>query len=358
MFKQTFIAFTALLGLNSAALAQTDASPPAQADASQATCPRPAVADTADLQPVAGSNLMTVPVAINDKPKLFLLDIGRAPDQVSEGAAADLHLMRTNLLVTGMDGIEAKNGQAQFHVAMFDVKSGVTATAVQDRVAASSFTIGGSTVHDVVFLVANDRDLGKAKPYDGLLTTGIFSKYDLNLDFGARKFSFLAPTSCPDPGQIIYWPHKVVAVVPMTVVEGKITVPVTINGHAIDAVIDTGSDRTVMRRAFAERTFGLKGDADMTPAGDLRDGTGERVYQHTFPQIAFEGVVANNVPALIEANSMIHKINKEPTLGSKAHFDNDPADRIPDLTLGMDVLHQLHLYIAAGQGKIYVTPAG
>src|SRR5215469_10371053 len=116
MFKQTFVAFTALLGLNSAALAQAEA--PATADTSGATCPRPAVADTADLQPVAGSNLMTVPVAINDKPKLFLLDISRTADQVSEAAASDLQLRRTNLLVTGMDTIPGKLGQNSFHVAM------------------------------------------------------------------------------------------------------------------------------------------------------------------------------------------------------------------------------------------------
>ena len=95
----------------------------------------------------------------------------------------------------------------------------------------------------------------------------------------------------------------------------------------------------------------------MAQAGDLRDGVGERIYQHSFPQIAFGGVIANNVPALIQTNSMVHKINREPTLGSKAQFTADPGERIPDLALGMDVLHQLHLYVAFGQGNLYVTPA-
>jgi hypothetical protein len=30
---------------------------------------------------------------------------------------------------------------------------------------------------------------------------------------------------------------------------------------------------------------------------------------------------------------------------------------VPDLTLGMDVLHQLHMYVVPGQGKVYVTSA-
>jgi predicted aspartyl protease len=300
---------------------------------------------------------MTVPVEINGTAKLFLLEIGRTPDQVSEGTMANLHLPQTTQTV-GTNGLADLNTSSRFTPAMFDVKSGVTATDIQSRVRVASFTIGGATVHDVVLMVANDRDLGKAKPYDGLLTTGLFSQYDIDADFGGKKLSFLTATSCADPNQVAYWHHEVVAVIPMTLANGRISVPVTIDGHEIDAVIDTGSDRTVMRRAIGEQKFGLKADTpEMTPAGDLRDGAGERVYQHTFPKIAFGGVIANNVPALIQTNSMIHKIDRTPTLGSRATFASAPAERVPDLAVGMDVLRQLHLYVAFAQGKLYVTPA-
>jgi hypothetical protein len=361
MHKVLFSAFIALSGLSATAAAQP-VTPPAPSVADQAlaarTCEQPKIADTAPLEPVSGSNLMTVPVAINGQPRQFLLEIGRTADQVSEATMAALHLPQTNK-TTGLSGFADLNTPNQFRAAMFDVKSGVTATEFQAHVLVADFTIGRATVHDVALLVANDRDLGKSKPYDGLLTTGMFSRYDLDLDFGGKKLNFLTPTSCADPNQVAYWPHAVVAVIPMTINNGKITVPVTIDGHAINAVIDTGSDHTVMRRDFAERMFGLKsGTPEMAPAGDLRDGTGERIYQHTFPQIAFGGVIANNVPALIQTNSMVHKIDREPTLGSKAHFDSAPGERLPDLALGMDVLHQLHLYAAVGEDQLYVTPAG
>jgi hypothetical protein len=52
---------------------------------------------------------------------------------------------------------------------------------------------------------------------------------------------------------------------------------------------------------------------------------------------------------------MVHNLNRQPTLGSRAQFDAEP--RIPELTLGMDVLHQLHLYIVSAQGNMYVTAA-
>ena len=163
MFKQTSVAFIAVLGLTSAAMAQTTprnrrhrlrtAPPP---------CARPALADTAELEPVSGSNLMTVPVAINGTPRLFLLEVGRTPDQVSAATMDELHLPQTTQTI-GSNGLADLNTVAQFHPAMFDIKSGITASDIQSRVHIASFTIGGATVHDVVFMVANDRDLGKVQ---------------------------------------------------------------------------------------------------------------------------------------------------------------------------------------------------
>jgi hypothetical protein len=138
--------------------------------------------------------------------------------------------------------------------------------------------------------------------------------------------------------------------------DGKISVPVSIQGHQVNAVIDTSSSRTVMRRDVAELIVGLKADTpEMMPEGNLRDGKGQPVYGHTFSQIAFPGgVAANNVPTLILTNSLIHEISSRMVLGSWA---SSTDSRVPDLTLGMDVLHQLHLYVVYGQKNLYVTAA-
>jgi predicted aspartyl protease len=251
-----------------------------------------------------------------------------------------------------------QNATFRFEAPVFDVRGTATPRNYQARVHAASVTIGSATLADLGFLVSSDAELGKSKPYDGLLTASGFRKYDIDLDFGGRTLSFLTATGCADPNQIVRWPHAAVAVIPMTIGNDTMSVPVTIGGHQIDAVIDTGSARTVMRRAVAERVFGLKaGTPDMTEDGDVRDGSGARVYQHTVPQIAFEGVVAGNVPALIQVNSMVRKTRRAPTTGSRLQAADDPGDPVPDLTLGMDVLHQLHLMIVFGQNKLYVTSA-
>jgi hypothetical protein len=357
MFKQTLAVALAFLGLNGGIWVETAAAqtPPPQTTA----CAAPKLAGTAvDLQQVPGSNLMTAPVEIDGTSRQFLLDIGTNPDEVSDPLRAALNLPQ-------IDQSSASNAMAnlntpfQFGASFYDVKGANAPASYQTRVRVASFAFAGATVQNMQMPVANDRDMGKSEPYDGRLTGSLFAQYDMNFDFGGKKFSFADPTSCTDPNQVAYWPHTAVAVVPMTMSNGKMSVPVTINGHTINALIDTGLTQTVMRRDIAQNLFGLKtGAPDMTPDGDLEDGAGQQIYQHTFPQIAFEGVIANNVPVRIQANSMVHKLNRTPTLGSRAQFTADPADRIPDLALGMDVLRQLHLYAAFGQNKLYVTSAG
>jgi predicted aspartyl protease len=351
MFNPYLAAFIASLSLTSAAAAQTTA-------LQTPVCGKASLANMVALKQVPDSNLMTVPVAINGTPKQFLLDIGANPDEISEASVAELNLPQVDLR-TPVDAMAEKNSTFQFQAPVFDVRGTATARNYQPRVRAAAFTMGEVTLQNLQFLVANDRDMGKTKPYDGRLTAAGFRQYDINFDFGGKTLSFLAANGCPDPNQIAYWPHATVAVIPITMRNGKIGVPVMIRGQAIDAVIDMGSDHTVMRRDIAERMFGLKADTpDMTPDGDIRDGACERVYQHIFPQIAFDDVVASNVPVLIQDNSMVRPAHRATMTGSRLPAASDPGERIPDLALGMDVMHQLHVYAAFGQNKLYVTPAG
>lgn len=310
---------------------------------------------------------MTVPVAINGKPKEFLLDIGTNPTEVSLATVDELKLRepsrRTESVQTGAafqtDMIENRDfnvGQTML-TSVYDARSGGGAAARRARVMIGSFTIGNATGKDLQFVVATDRELGKSKPYDGLMTGDFFRNYDVELDFGAGKLNFLTPTTCTVPDEVVFWPHTETAIIPMSMTDGKIEVQVAIDTHLINAIIDTGSDNTIMRRDIAERTLGLKANTpQLIPDGDREDGKGMQVYKAFLPKMTFAGgVTALNIPLQVQSNSMIHAGFKEPVLGSRATMANDP--RIPELTLGMDVLRQLHLYIVPGQKNLYVTAA-
>jgi len=347
--------------ISPAPAAQTAARPKAP------ICAMPSVADSADLKNAPDNDLKTVAVAINGKSREFLLDIGTNPTEVSQATVTDFALpdadnSRDSMFVNNMmpgEGYGNINYSQPVAANFFDVKGSRSAEDYRPHARIASFTIGGATGHNLAFMVAKDPELGKSKPYDGLMTGDFFRQYDVELDFVRNKLNYLTPTSCTDPDQVAYWPHAAVATIPMTNLDGKIQVEVSIQGQVIPAVIDTASPHTVMRRDIAELRLGLKSDTpDMAPDGEVKDGTGLQVYRHTFAQISFPGgVMAYNVPALIQTNSMIRNLNRTPILGSRAQFVADPRQRIPGLTLGMDVLHQLHLYVVHGQQKLYVTSA-
>ena len=356
MFKKAAAASIALLGLSNVAAAQITTGP---------TCPLPQLADTAVLEPLPGTDLVTVPVAINGTPKHFLLDIGTSPTEIAQATVTQMGLPEDAKLTESISGQASGMPQGNLGaltngslggVSVYDVRDKTGAGGARTRIRVASFTIGRATSKSLMFLVANDADMGnpQAEPYDGLLTGDFFKQYDVELDFAGKQINWLTPTKCTDPLQVVFWSHYEVGAIPMTIADGKIQVQVLAEGRSINAVIDTSSPRTVMRRDIAELIFGFKADTpEMTPSGDLKDGQGQPVYVHTFSQIAFAGgVTAQNVPTLIQANSLTHEINRQKVLGSWARA----ADaRLPDLTLGMDVLQKLHMYIIPGQGKVYVT---
>lgn len=353
MGNKIFAAIVALLGLSGTASAQT--------------CALPLLAASADLKPLPGSDLVTVPVEVNGTPKQFLLDIGTNPTEISQAAVTQIGLpestKRTENIGANGSNMQPSGGNLSAltngglgNVSVYDVRDKTGAAGAQTKIRIASFTIGQATGKNLQFLLANDAEMGKSEPYDGLLTGDFFKQYDVELDFGGHQINYLTPTKCTDPDKVVLWPHSAVAVIPMTMADGKISVPVSVQGHQVNAVIDTSSPRTVMRRDIAELIVGLKADTpEMMPVSGLSDGKGQLVYGHTFSQISFPGgVAANNVPALIQANSLTHEINGGMVLGS--HASSTDA-RIPDLTLGMDVLHQLHLYVVYGQKNLYATAA-
>ena len=312
----------------------------AVAGAAQAqSCSAPQLLNSVAMTPVAGGNLMTVPVTINGSQRKFVIDTGDAGTQISQAMLGELSLPENTYSREPME---------------FNVKGSHSAQDVRQRVRVTEFEIGKMKGSSMQFLISDDKALGGTKPYDGLLANDLFNNYDLDLDFGARRMNYFSANHCP--GQVVYWPEKPVAVVPVTIRDSMILVPVTIDGHAMDAVLDTSADRTTMRRGFAEQTFDLDpGNPQTPPVEGLRDGQGERVYTHTFGQIGFEGVAVGNLPVLIQSNSMLRSPHDSTFTGSRFR---SATPTIPDLSIGMDVLGRLHVYIAFAEKKLYVSPAG
>ena len=320
------------------------------------SCQLPSLADTAKLVPVAGTNLMAVPVAINGKPKQFVLDLGGGTTQITEAAAADLALPGSTqqngaTIQSGGMGDMGGSGSLSIQSSVYNVNGSQNRDLIRPHVRVGAFTIGSATARNLQFIVSDDN--GKTQPYDGRLTSDFFKQYDLEVNFAGGEINYLTPTKCTDPEQAVFWSHSVATAVPVTLANDKFQVNVIVDGHAITGTIDTTATQTTMRRETAEQLFGLKpGSPEMTPQ-PATAGSAEG-SRHVFKQIAFGGVAVLNAAVSIPSSSLPENKSREAVLGSHAQ----PADAmIPELTIGMNVLSHLHLYVVPGQGKMFVTPA-
>jgi hypothetical protein len=371
MIKQTLAALIASSGLTSAALAQAATDNTAAQAMAERTCPLPEIVDQAPLQQRSGSNLMTVPVAVNGTTEQFLLDIGMTkPTRLSPELMAKLSLpeIPKNHGFIGAPGATISAGGANFGSTGFtgaggmgmsycDVETGMGCASLETHVRVGSFGIGDAVGHHLQFKVADKGEIARAAPYQGYLTGDFFRQYDVELDFAAKKITWLTASKCTDPDQAVFWAHHEVAIIPVTLAkDGRYQMQAMVGGHLINAELDTSSPYTVMRRDIAEHDVGLKADTpQMIPLPDAKDGMGMQIYLSRFPQIIFAGggVTAENVPVMIQDYSMIPVLDRMTDLAN--HMPR--RERIPDLAIGMDVLQHLHMYVVPGVGRVYVTSA-
>jgi len=191
----------------------------------------------------------------------------------------------------------------------------------------------------------------------GILAPDILQNFDVDIDFGTQKLNLFSKDHCA--GHVVYWTTGPVAVVPFRFVEsGHIVVEVELDGKPAQALLDTGAYNTSLYSDVAQGQFGLvMGSADTPESGELRPGT--KTYHHLFKSLSIGGVAINNIDIDIfpNLNKGIDSGTSRPDLGTfmrNAKRDEGSASML----LGMNVLRHLHVYIAYGEEKLYISGAG
>lgn len=289
------------------------------------------ILNSVQMQSTTDRTVMLVPVKIDGSDKKLLLDTGGLVSQISRATADALNLP-----------------QHYSRRRLFDLAGNASnAQATLDRL-----TLGERSENGISMLVAPNPELGTSLPYDGLLATDLFTDTDIDMDFGARRLTAFSTDHCD--GQVIYWPADHVAAVPITVKRNLIFLPVTIDGHVLNAVLDTGSQYTAMNMAVANRLFGLTSDSpDMKP---LTLANGEKsldAYGHRFDNLTFEGVKVLNLRIYL----MQDKIATRDKIRRMEGLEETDDVVFPDLLIGMDVLRHLHVYYATKEKRLYISEA-
>lgn len=277
-----------------------------------------------------------VPVTLDGQPKYMLLDTGGTFSQLTQATVQALGL-----------------GTHKSTIRAYDISGNYT-----DQVAVvPSFaiaTIGGSNVE---FMVRPRPMPGDNSEIAGILAPNILRFYDLSVDFGAGKLTLLSQDHCP--GKVVYWPASALAVVPMAItrMNGHIRVPVTLDGHRLNAEVDTGAYNSVLNLTDALSDLGYDTkQTGITPIGHLQNRNHDAVYRHTFHSLDFDGVAVSNPSIDIVPDLVRGQLDRPPPIGTRFR-DTDAEQSLPDLLIGMDVLRHLHLYVAYKEQKLYITPS-
>jgi len=304
---------------------------PARAD----DCPKLAIYARIPLTQIGGDPREFVPVEVAGVPKLMLLDTGAFFSTMSSKLA---------------DKLQLPSGAANFRL------YGVTG-AKSESFVSTSFELGGMRGNGIQFMLdPTGIGSGDDPRVVGLLGGSILTNYDLSIDFVANRLDLLSPNHCE--GQVVYWPDRPITIIPFKLRDrSAIVLTVTLDGQEVTAQLDTGASTSTLERGKAERSFGLVvGSADTPVSGILNGVAGLTTWRHHFKSLSLAGVEVANLDVHIIPDKISEKVN---TWSTGTLLDNrNNSVEVPSMLLGMDVLKQLHIYIAYKEKKLYITPSG
>ncbi len=318
---RAILALTLLLGLTGTAYA--------------ADCSPLQIENSIKMVPLNRSSRFLVPITLNGVEKKFLFDTAGALSTISQSTVKELNLPAYHSRYR----LSNTRGQDSW-----------------DFVQIHEVRFGNAKNNGVQLQIVGDfGPQGGQEPYDGIVSTGVFAHDDFDLDFGAGRVNFFSTDHCD--GRVVYWPHQVLAVVPMIMEQGHINVQITLDGHPLRAILDTGSTRTNLNIVRAQEKLGFSPTAP-TPPGTPKGDPDKNIYPRRFSTLSFEGVTVSN-PLVVIRPLQFGGSGNDAVIGSRAEHKDDQVNRLSaDMIIGMDILRHLHIYIATNEQKLYITEAG
>jgi predicted aspartyl protease len=301
--------------------------------AAGAACGPLKIMTSLDVKPDQGGRPM-ITAMINDKPVALLVDTGGGLSSLTKRAIRELNLQ------TAESRIQLKN-----------IAGG--AENLEARV--PTLVLGGLRLEGPYFMVLPGPDEGgwEIETFGGLLGSEILRNVDFDFDFAANKVNLISQDHCA--GSVVYWQAPAVAIVPFTFsAQGHITFRMELDGRRVNAMLDTGAAITVLNLDIARRNFRVDVNApDVEKVGEIgRSQTG--VYRKRFKTISFEGVTVTNPEITMYPDLMGGGSLGDTRTGS---IIRDTRGGLPDVILGMNVLSEMHVYIASKERKLYITAA-
>ena len=277
---------------------------------------------------------VVVAVTMDGTDRKMLIDTGGIYPGISQKAVAELKLKQTGL-APEME-IYTAGGKK-----------------ITDYATVPELQIGSNKVRNLRLMVQPEGML--TEQLDGILSPDFLSQFDLDFDFAAKKLNLFSPDHCE--GKVVYW-APAYAVIPFKIDAGHIEVDVTLDGKDVKAVVDTGATRSAISSSATKKLFDFDPATETAQKASASDSDLTNETDHRFQQLTIGGVTVSN-PAFRVYEDKAEKaywqqhtdmIDRDPLYGREGLV-------MAPITLGLNVLSKLHVYIAFKEHKIYVTPA-
>ena len=188
----------------------------------------------------------------------------------------------------------------------------------------------------------------------GQIAQDLLQPYDIEVDFAADELKMYSEELLPGAARL----GKVaISRIEMRNKNWHLHIPVTLDGKTYDAIFDTGSRNTIMRLPTAKRDFGVtrtSPELELYPA--INGEPSLDGHLRSFSTLSLGGITIERPRILIVPDVMNRQAERSRMARNRTRRHN--ADLVlPDLSLGMNVLKGLRLYIAFSEQALYVAPA-
>jgi len=255
---------------------------------------------------------LLIDARINDKPARLVFDTGAFTSLITPGAASRLQLSFASF---GGD------------------VSGIGGRRIATIMSAHSVELGKLHGRNFLFMSADLGEFGEAFATDGLLSSDLLSKWDIDLDLHAEQVRLYLPVGdCRFPSAFLRGSLYQVPMLP-TAEDHRPRITVTIGGQKFTALVDTGADTTSIYRHAAAR-LGLHIADLAADRHTLMRGVGPRAVRsvtHVFEPMAIGDLTVQHMPIDII---------------------DEAADEPVDILLGADFQERVHLWISYSSGTL------
>ena len=266
---------------------------------------------------------LLVPVAIGDTPAYMVLNMGNSYSTVTEDAAKHFGLQVKPALL----GTRVRAGQE-------DVRSLATV---------KGFSLAGLKFGAVEFMVISGvfLDSGNA-PVIGVLGMDALATFDVELDAANRKMGLFSQDHCA--GHAVYWAKEFDSVPIRFGALGEFYFPMTLEGKKLETSF-TGNLMTTLSTDATRKYYHF--DEHSPDVQTEINGTSS----YRAMKLSGDGIeIVNARIRLVDGPTELH-CHLTSRLGAVTY----EGCNVHPLNLGLDVLKQLHIYIATKEKVLYFT---